>query len=72
MKISTLVSSSLMNVKICDIVDGDASSRIGSAVKVCGWVQTKRTSGQQLAFLELNDGSTNMNLQVQWMNLHVP
>uniref|UniRef100_A0A7S2TF26 asparagine--tRNA ligase n=1 Tax=Lotharella oceanica TaxID=641309 RepID=A0A7S2TF26_9EUKA len=47
-----------------DILDGDAKTFIGKSVTVCGWMQTIRTQGQSMAFVELNDGSCCGSLQV--------
>ena len=39
------------------------SALVGSAVTVCGWVRTSRDS-KNMAFLELNDGTTLKHLQI--------
>ena len=51
-------------MKHIDIVDimKDASF-IGKEVTVCGWVRTSRDS-KNMAFLELNDGTTLKHLQI--------
>ncbi len=51
-------------MKHIDIIDimKDASF-IGSEVTVCGWVRTSRDS-KNMAFLELNDGTTLKHLQI--------
>lgn len=51
-------------MKHTDIIDvfGDAGL-IGGTVTVCGWVRTSRDS-KNMAFLELNDGTTLKHLQI--------
>lgn len=44
-------------------VYADAESLTGQTLTVCGWVRTLRES-KSLAFIELNDGSCQRNLQV--------
>lgn len=51
--------------KIKDILQKDIESY--QDVKVLGWVKTKRVS-KNIAFLELNDGSTVKNLQIVILN----
>ncbi len=49
---------------IRDIINADPKTVVGQVVTVCGWIQTKRSQGQNMAFLELNDGSTADNFQL--------
>ena len=50
----------MKHIDIIDIMKGDY---IGKAVTVCGWVRTSRDS-KNMAFLELNDGTTLKHLQI--------
>ncbi|HLV09952.1 MAG TPA: OB-fold nucleic acid binding domain-containing protein, partial [Halanaerobiales bacterium] len=47
--------------KVKDVLTGNVDDF--SSVKVMGWVRTKRVS-KNIAFLEINDGSTLKNLQI--------
>ncbi|GAB5361164.1 hypothetical protein AAMO2058_000690300 [Amorphochlora amoebiformis] len=47
-----------------DILTGDGKDFVGKTVTVCGWIQTMRSQGQNMAFVELNDGSSSSNLQI--------
>ena len=50
----------MKHIDIIDIMKGDF---IGQKVTVCGWVRTSRDS-KNMAFLELNDGTTLKHLQI--------
>lgn len=50
----------MKHIDIIDIMNGDY---IGKSVTVCGWVRTSRDS-KNMAFLELNDGTTLKHLQI--------
>ena len=50
----------MKHIDIIDIMKGDY---IGQNVTVCGWVRTSRDS-KNMAFLELNDGTTLKHLQI--------
>lgn len=50
----------MKHIDIIDIMKGDY---IGKSVTVCGWVRTSRDS-KNMAFLELNDGTTLKHLQI--------
>ncbi len=50
----------MKHIDIIDIMKGDY---IGQSVTVCGWVRTSRDS-KNMAFLELNDGTTLKHLQI--------
>lgn len=50
----------MKHIDIIDIMQGDC---IGQSVTVCGWVRTSRDS-KNMAFLELNDGTTLKHLQI--------
>lgn len=50
----------MKHIDIIDIMKGDY---IGKTVTVCGWVRTSRDS-KNMAFLELNDGTTLKHLQI--------
>ena len=51
-------------MKHIDIADITADKAyIGKQVTVCGWVRTSRDS-KNMAFLELNDGTTLKHLQI--------
>lgn len=50
----------MKHIDIVDIMNGDY---IGKSVTVCGWVRTSRDS-KNMAFLELNDGTTLKHLQI--------
>ena len=50
----------MKHIDIIDIMKGDC---IGQSVTVCGWVRTSRDS-KNMAFLELNDGTTLKHLQI--------
>ncbi len=49
---------------IKDVVCVDPETVIGQTVTVCGWIQTIRYQGQSMAFIQLNDGSTPIDLQL--------
>ena len=51
----------MKHIDIRDIMDNAA--HIGNEVTVCGWVRTARDS-KNMAFLELNDGTTLSHLQI--------
>lgn len=51
----------MQHIDICDILGSDAY--LEKAVVVCGWVRTSRDS-KNVAFLEVNDGTTLKHLQV--------
>lgn len=50
----------MKHIDIIDVVKGDY---VGKSVTVCGWVRTSRDS-KNMAFLELNDGTTLKHLQI--------
>ena len=50
----------MKHIDIIDIIKGDY---VDQAVTVCGWVRTSRDS-KNMAFLELNDGTTLKHLQI--------
>lgn len=50
-------------MKHIDIKDIVAADYVGKEVTVCGWVRTSRDS-KNVAFLELNDGTTLKHLQI--------
>ncbi len=50
----------MKHIDIIDILKGDY---LGQTVTVCGWVRTSRDS-KNMAFLELNDGTTLKHLQI--------
>ena len=50
----------MKHIDIIDIMKGDYT---GQTVTVCGWVRTSRDS-KNMAFLELNDGTTLKHLQI--------
>ncbi len=50
----------MKHIDIIDILKGDYT---GQSVTVCGWVRTSRDS-KNMAFLELNDGTTLKHLQI--------
>ena len=50
----------MKHIDIIDILKGDYT---GQKVTVCGWVRTSRDS-KNMAFLELNDGTTLKHLQI--------
>ena len=50
----------MKHIDIIDIMQGDYVDR---DVTVCGWVRTSRDS-KNMAFLELNDGTTLKHLQI--------
>jgi asparaginyl-tRNA synthetase len=49
---------------IISVADARHESAVGKQVKVQGWVRTRRDSKGGFSFLELNDGSSQGNLQV--------
>ncbi|HIZ84102.1 MAG TPA: asparagine--tRNA ligase [Firmicutes bacterium] len=51
----------MQHIDICDILGSDAY--LDKEVVVCGWVRTSRDS-KNVAFLEVNDGTTLKHLQV--------
>lgn len=51
----------MQHIDICDILGSDAY--LDKEVVVCGWVRTSRDS-KNVAFLEVNDGTTLQHLQV--------
>ena len=51
----------MKHIDIYDIFEKE--SLIGSKVTVCGWVRTSRDS-KNMAFIELNDGTTLKHLQI--------
>lgn len=51
----------MKHIDIIDIMNN--SEFIGKSVTVCGWVRTSRDS-KNMAFLELNDGTTLKHLQI--------
>lgn len=50
----------MKHIDIIDVVKGDY---VGKSVTVCGWLRTSRDS-KNMAFLELNDGTTLKHLQI--------
>ena len=51
----------MKHTDIRDIMD--TAALVGSEVTVCGWVRTARDS-KNMAFVELNDGTTLKHLQI--------
>jgi len=51
-------------MKQTKVKDALKAELIGQAIKLCGWVRTRRDSKGGFSFLELNDGSTIQNIQV--------
>ena len=51
----------MKHIDVIDVLDG--KHEVGSTITVCGWVRTSRDS-KNVAFLELNDGTSLKHLQV--------
>src|SRR5262245_55305355 len=46
------------------VAEARKTESVGKAVRLCGWVRTRRDSKGGFSFIELNDGSSQGNLQV--------
>ena len=57
----------MKHINIRDIMENGAF--VGTEATVCGWVRTARDS-KNMAFLELNDGTTLKHLQIVVDNLN--
>jgi asparaginyl-tRNA synthetase len=55
------MSNNMKTTRVSEALKRDA---VGSKVKLCGWVRTRRDSKAGFSFLEVNDGSTINNIQV--------
>ena len=51
-------------MKKLSVNEARKESAIGSSVKIQGWVRTRRDSKAGFSFIELNDGSSQGNIQI--------
>jgi hypothetical protein len=65
------LETSAPRLKVRAIQESAPESVLGQEVWVKGWVRTVRSGGAELAFLEINDGTSRAGLQVRvWNQAH--